>query len=420
MPDRRLLAACISSSVAGVLLSVLLHSPWSDPNIYSDISSFWARGWVAAGQVPYSQGAFLEYPPVSGLLLYASRIIGGAFAGVAGSSYSGYYVAFSALSLCAAVVMAWSTWRLAGDLGVRVNPLYFLLPSMIIYGVYNFDLFDALFIVLGLQHFVEKKRGRSAVFIGLAIATKFVAGVLVPMFLLELASTKERAKYLAVAGVVAAAFFLPVAILNPGYFSQFAAYFSNWGLEDAWYIWIFGDPFSRPAKLFGLAVLLVLLARTYTLRMPLPQRSFLAISAYLLGTYIYAPQFNLTLIPLVAVLALTSPWLYFWEVFDALIILTWFSVPATPTSGPTYAWTLPQAFALLRSASLALLSLSVASGSGHSLYGWLVGKVGAAPAGRVATERSSSSQGPASPGAKLSPRIDGSGAESRSAADPKI
>ena len=367
MFDRRLLAGTITSAVAGIVLSSFIHSNWSVPNIYSDITSFWGRSWVSGGQVPYSSsGAFLEYPPVSGAILYASRVLGGALSGVAGGDYTGYYLAFCAFSLLAIVAIAWSTWRLASDLGVRVNPLYFLLPTMIIYGIYNFDLFNTLFIILCLQLFVEKKKGLSAVTLGVALATKFVAVVLLPIFLLELVGTKERVRYLVLSLAVAAAFFVPIAIFNFGYFSQFYSFYSGWGLEDAWYVWIFGDPFSSLAKTFGLIVMGVLLLRVYTLKMPLVPRSFIALSAYLLGTYIYAPQFNVMLIPLMAVLAVTSPFVYLLDVFNALIILTWFTVPDS-----THPWTLPQAMALLRSASLALLSLSIASSSGHSLISWI-------------------------------------------------
>ena len=110
----------------------------------------------------------------------------------------------------------------------------------------------------------------------------------------------------------------------------------------------------------------VLLLRVYTLKMSLVPKSFLAIASYFLATYIYAPQFNLTLIPLVAVLAVTSPALYTWELYDALKILTWFTVP-----DPTHVWTVPQAMALLRSASLAVLGLTIAAGEGHSVLRWL-------------------------------------------------
>ncbi len=260
MSDRRLLAACISSSVTGILVSAFIHSSWSNPTIYSDIASFWGRAWVSSGQVPYSSpGAFLEYPTISGAVLYAARVIGGLIAGVVGGSYSGYYVGFSALSLAAAALIAWSTWRLAGDLGLRVNPAYFLLPTMLVYGIYNFDLFNALFIVLCLQFFVEKRRGWSAVFLGAAIATKFVAAVLLPIFLLELLANKERVRYAATSLAATAALFVPIAIANFGYFSQFLTFYSTWPMEDAWFVWVFGSPYNSPAKFFGLVLILGLL-----------------------------------------------------------------------------------------------------------------------------------------------------------------
>jgi hypothetical protein len=349
----------VSSSAAAILLSAFLHSPWSVPNIYSDISSFWGRSWVAGGQVPNSTpSAFFEYPPISGLILYAARVIGG--------NYAGYYVSFSAFSIVGIVALAWSTWRLASALDVRLNSLYFLLPSFVVYGVYNFDVFNALFIVMSIQFFVEKKRGLSAVFLGLAFATKLVGAVLLPVFLIELAGWKERSRYFVTAALVGGTFFIPIVIANPGFVSQTYNFLSNWGLEDAWYIFIFGDQFSRTAKLFGLVLMLALFVRVYTLKAPVVPRAFLVLTAYLLATYIYAPQYNVMILPIVAVLAMTTPALYFWEAFNALIILTWFTVP-----DPTHAWTLPQDLALLRTAALALMGLTVASASGHSLVAWL-------------------------------------------------
>ena len=377
MDNRTALLGAVGSSVAAIFFSAFLHSGSSVPMIYSDIASFWGRSWVAAGQVPYSSAAtFFEYPPMSGAFLYAARVLGGLLAGYAGGLYSGYYDSFSALSLAAAAVTGWSTWRLARALGSKLNPLYFFLPSMLVYGVYNFDLFDAMFVVLALQFFLEKRAWRSAVFLGLAIATKGIAIVLLPLFLMELAGGRAKAEYLVASLATVGVTLLPIAVYNFGFFGQFISFFAHWGLEDAWYIWIFGNPFSHAAKDFGYAVLGLLLVRVYTMKMPLVPRSFLALTAYLLGTYIYAPQFNVTLIPLLAVMAVTTPALYFFEVFNAMIIFTWFTVPATATGGPTYPWTLPQTMALLRSASLALVGLSVAGRSGHSLVKWLGGLAG--------------------------------------------
>jgi hypothetical protein len=371
LPDRRLLLACITSSVLGILLSAFIHSSWSSINLYSDISSFWQRAWVSAGQFPYSPSHdVFEYPVVSGLILYASGFIGGAISGLAGGLYAGYYVGFTAFSLAAAALLGWSTWRLAKALGADLNPLYFMMPTTLIYGIYNFDLFNALFMVLSLQFFVEKRRDLSAGFLGVALATKFVGGVLLPVYFLELHDRRDRWRYLAVSLLVAAVLLVPIAIYNTGYYGQFLGFYRGWGLEDAWYIWIFQDQFSSAAKVFGILVMAVLLVRVYTLKVPVLQKSFLALAAYLLGTYIYAPQFNLMLLPLLAVMAVSSPWFYLLETFNALIILTWFTVP-----DPTHVGTVPQAFALLRSASLALLSLSVASGTGHSMGNWVRNKV---------------------------------------------
>ena len=364
--------------------------------------------------VPYFQ-VFFPYPPISGYIIYLARIIGG--------TYDGYYSTFGFMSLAAALVLAWSCWRVANALGTKLNPLYFFLPSVIIYGVYNLDFFNALFIILSLQFFLEDRKGASAAALGLSIATKLVGVVLLPIYLLELRKLREQKakggivirsdsqppvgrmskgwgargggylgklkevrgllkkvasvtfewirrnrlwlRYLLITAAVVAFFYLPIALLNLNDLYQFYALFRGWGLEDAWYIWIFQDPFNAYAKLFGLAVTAVLLLRVYTLKVSLAPRVFLGLAAYLLGAYIYAPQFSLMLIPMVIVLAIDDPSLYAWEVFNALIILTWFlptplSASVCPTqSCPTLAWTLPQTMALLRTGSLVWLCLAL-------------------------------------------------------------
>jgi hypothetical protein len=276
------------------------------------------------------------------MILYLAHALGG--------NYDGYYEAMGAMSIIAGMGIAWSAWRLSKALGRKLNPLYFILPSMLIYGLYNFDLFEGLFIILSLQLFVEGKRDLSAVSLGLAISTKLVGIVLLPLYILEAKDPRKAARYVVVAAAVTAASYLPVAISNFGYFGQFLSYFSSWGLEDAWYIWIFIDQYSGLAKLFGFFLIAVLLVRVYTLKLSLEKKCFLALASYLFGAYIYAPQFNVMMIPLVAVLAIDTAPVYLWEVFNGLIILTWFTYP-----DPTHAWTLPQAMALLRSLSLALL-----------------------------------------------------------------
>jgi hypothetical protein len=351
LPDRRSLAVCVSSAVAGVILSVIIHSPWSNPVIYSDIGAFWARDWVQAAQVPYVQ-AFFEYPPLSGFAVYLARVVGG--------SYDGYYVAFGSLGVLAGGALAWSTWRTARALGTKLNPFFFVIPGMVVYSFYSFDLFHALFIMLSLQFFLEKRRTLSAFSLGLAVATKLVGGFLLPIYLMETKESRQRWEYLVVFLETAGAVYVPLALINFGNIYGSLAYLRAWGLEDAWYVWIFQDPATWAyAKVFGIVLTAFLLFAVYTAKVPLVQKAFLTLSAYLLGTYIYAPQFSVMMIPLAALLSLEGPLLFAWDLSNVLIILTWFTTP-----DPTQAWTLPQGVALVRSAALGAMCLVLARKAG--------------------------------------------------------
>jgi len=366
LPDRRSLWVCVSSVAAGVLLSAFIHSWLSNPSIYSDIGSFWSRPWVQASEIPYVQ-AFFEYPPLSGFAVYLARVVGG--------SYEGYYLTFLALDLLAGVVLAWSTWRTARALGKNLNALYFVIPGMVIYSFYSFDLFHVLFIMLSLQFFLEKRGSLSAFSLGLATATKLVGGLLLPVYLMEMKASKKRWEYLVVFLETVGAAYVPLAVINSGNIFGLFTYYGSWGLENAWYVWIFQNPAAWTyAKVFGLIFGAFLLYVVYTSKVPVVEKSFLTLSAYLLGTYIYSPQFSVMLIPLAALLSLDGPLLFVWDVSNVLIILTWFTTPS-----PTLPWTLPQAMALVRAAALGAMCLVLARRAGMGSGGRLPLGLGSTP-----------------------------------------
>ena len=347
------------------MLSIVLHSPWSIPNLYSDLTdSFWTRCWVQSGSLPYLGSSptcdhAFEYPVLSGLILYSVRAVG--------PDLMTFYAAFSGLSLLAGFVSGWACWSIARRLGRDLNAMFFLLPSFMIYGVYNFDLFHVMFVLLSILSFLRGKGGVSAVFLGLAVDTKLTSVVLLPVFLMELKGRRERLGYVGAFVLVIAAFNLPFAALGFKSFLEGYQFIGSYGLEDAWYVWIFQNPNSWIyAKLFGIVVSGLLLLRVYTLKTSLVAKSILAIAAYLLGTYIYSPQFNILLIPLLALLDLQHPSVFPWDGFNALIILTWFIQP-----NPTLPGSWPQFFALLRAICLAWLCLAVSSREGWSLTTWL-------------------------------------------------
>ena len=359
----------LSAITTSLLISVVVHAPWSNPKLYSDIvDSFFGRDWVQARSLPYLASSF-EYPAIAGLLTYIARAVS--------STVNGFYDVFAAYTLVAGALIAWACAGIARRTGKELNPLYFLMPSFLVFGIYNFDLFHAAFLILALFAFILKKDTLSAVLLGLAVDTKLVSVVLLPVLLIEMKGRAKRLRYLAAFAITIAAFNLPFALFNFTTFLQGYQFVGNYGLENAWYIWIFQDPSSWwYAKIFGLSLSALLLLRVYTLKMGLLPKSFLAIAAYLLGTYIYAPQFNLTLIPIIAVMDARDSALYPWDGFNAMIILTWFVGCCGASWTPTLPGSLPQYFALLRAGALVLLSIGVAANAGHSLPQWLLNKMG--------------------------------------------
>ena len=401
MQRREGLVPALAAVLSGLMASFVIHAPAGVPGNYSDIVSFWSRPWVSGGQLPYVTEPF-EYPPVSGLLLYVARMVGG--------DLTGYYNVFSLMSFAAGALLAWSCWSISRRQGKGLKAFYFILPSVVFCGIFNFDLFHAAFMMLSIQGFVYGRRSMSAASLGLAVSTKLVSAVLLPVFLISLLDPGLRSwtvgrsprtwwpalkgafadarrwhwrpalLFSGVFAAVVAAFNVPFMVANfQSWYGTFT-YVGGWGLEDVWYVWVFQNPATWGyAKVFGFVLMAVLLARVYTLKTDVVMKCFLAVGAYLMGTYIYAPQYNLLVIPLLAVLAADSPSLYLWDTFNVLIILTWFIGYQSPTWAPTLAWTLPQEFALLRTVAFVWMAAELLKREGWTagaLLPWLRQKTG--------------------------------------------
>lgn len=325
-------------AAASWALSLLLHVPGQQWTVYSDVASFWYREEnLRIGQVPCID-YFFEYPPVACYLVYLARLAGG-------PELLSYYFAFGLISLPAYALLAHSTSRL--NPGAPYLPAIALLsPSLVVYGIYNFDHFFAALLALSLLLFARGRHVSAGAVLGVATATKLMAVLLLPLYLLEQGAQRTRTFLAFAAGALLPS--LPVLLLNPGWLAEFVRYHSGWGLENAWYVWVFSDPFSPTAKLFGLALFVPLLLRSYSLRAGLLERCAMAIGSWLLTTYVFTPQMAIWMVPFVAALPqLLALWPVF-EVSNVYIILTWFT-----TDRPTHPWTLPQAMALVRAVALA-------------------------------------------------------------------
>ena len=341
-------------AAASWALSLFLHIPGQPWTLYSDVASFWFREeHLRLGRMPCID-YFFEYPPVACYLVHVSRLIGG-------PDVLPYYFAFGIISLTAYALLAFSASKLCGR-SRYVPAIVLLSPSLVVYGIYNFDHFFAAILGVSLLLFMRGKRTEGSAVLGFATAVKLMSVLLLPIYLIEARGERLRAFAAFAAGAIVPS--LPVLMLNPGWIAEFVRYHSGWGLENAWYVWIFGDPFSTTAKVFGIALFVPLLLRSYSLRSGVAEKGALAIGSWLLTSYVFTPQMAIWMLPFVAMLPQT---LVLWPVFEVsnvYIILTWFT-----TDKPTHPWTLPQAMALIRAVALAGMLFAVYRGFGKGSRG---------------------------------------------------
>ncbi len=339
------LQLALTAAVVSWGLSFYLHHPSVEGNVYSDVNSFWWReNHLRQGSMPCIQ-YFFEYPPGACFIVYAARLMGGA-------SLEGYYVAFSTLSLAAYLALAWALTRLAGFPGI----FFILMPSMVVYGIYNFDHFFTALLAVSLVMFLEGRRRFSHLLLGLAFSVKVFTVLLLPVYLMSAGKKREAFDGLNyfVAGALPAA--IPVLALNPSWMVEFLNYHMGWGIENSWTVWLSSDPFSQSAKILGYLTAFILLSRSYLSNSPTISKGFMVLSAWLLGSPTFTPQMAVWLIPFTA--SLTRLWVFvpLFEASNAAIIFTWFM-----TDSPTYPWTPPQTMSLMRIIALAAMWVTMYS-----------------------------------------------------------
>jgi len=330
----------LTAGLVSWLLSTYIHHPRVEGNVYSDVVSFWYVALdVNRGRIPCVD-YFFEYPPAACFTVYAAAVLGG-------WSLESYYLMFSLLSLPAYLALGWALNRYAGTAAV----FFMLAPSMVVYGVYNFDHFLAALIALSLAFL--KERQRIAYFLlGLGAALKLFTVLLLPAFLLNKTrhDVLDAVLFFTLGAMPVIA---PVVVLNPSYVAEFIGYHAGWGIENSWTVWLSSDPFSQSAKLLGYLVAAVLLLRSYFSAAPEKEKGFMALAAWLTGSHVFTPQMALWLIPFAAAYSKIWPYMPLFEASNAAIIFTWFW-----TDTPTMPWTPPQTMAVLRAVALGMMWLT--------------------------------------------------------------
>lgn len=323
----------------GLLLYILgfwLHVPYGGGHVYSDIVTvFQSRECTPTCTlgVPYVQ-TFVEYPVVTSMFMYAMGQLGR----LTGVLINGYYSAtfvFLAIPTFLAVRETIKIARITGVDQSRILPYFVATPTFVFMLLENWYIIGVFFLLLSIRKFLEGGRAWSGVAMGLSAASSGVTAVPLLALLLKCGQWKERALLLAGCLMTFGLVNLPFLLLNPALWFKFWSYHSNWYIEGSWMLAIVGNEsplrhYIFPALFLSLAALIVWKGRgeggdPLTL-------SFLFMGAFLFSTYVYTPQMNLILAPLIALVPKFRRYVAFiaFDTINSLIIVVGFSQPLLP------------------------------------------------------------------------------------------
>ena len=329
------------------IVGVWEHLPVVVPNHYTDVVSVFWRDGIGTGPhlIPYYQFTF-EYPVLVGILVYLASSIR-LYVPDLSLELNYYVLAMDAVLYVftiGTVLIVYKIVDLAGLEKARIWKAFLIVPSFLMFTVYNWDIIAIFFATLSIYLYMKDEKSKSWLSLGLGISAKLYPCMLIPVYMLEESSWKGRLKALAAPLAVFVALNLPFIVANFSGWLETWKFHAGWGIEDSWLVFLFNQ-MDPNAHYLALVVLLYLVYKgvTGTLRKQykdrptrLIERSFLMNVAWLIGSYVVTPQMGLMLLPFyVLIPSISLPIIYVAEIMNALIIVLWFSSPlnlGNPTS----------------------------------------------------------------------------------------
>ena len=344
------------------LISYYIHSPLSGDgtSVYSDIVGLlFSRGIVTADRllIPYKD-YHLEYPPLVALLFILSNlaILLVPKENIFLRAFIGYTVMSIVLYLHAigVIIILHKLAKYVERKNIHILLYFVLMPSFLIYTNYNWDLIGIFYALLGLYLFLKNKKILSAVMFGFAAAGKLIPAIIAlgpatQLFVEELESLKRKKErtsifayitamtpsvmYLLIVVGVFIAWNAPFMLIDfDGWYSGMIAHHANWYVEDSWLILVF-DPFNPLAKFFSAFTMMFLLVISLyllvTANINRERRVIiggtLCQAVFLFSTYVYTPQMNLLILPLLALVPIDYVVVFIFDALNAMIILSWFN-----------------------------------------------------------------------------------------------
>ncbi|CAB4755315.1 unannotated protein [freshwater metagenome] len=285
---------------------------WSPPGdyihaCYSDLPALFGERGLIKHSWPYASGTnAVEYPPITGVVMWASSYL----VSDSGNKYRNY---FDINAILVALLFIGSVVLLK-----RMKPeLWYLFPvaPAVIASLYiNWDIWAVISALAAIYYFDKLNYRKSAIALGISIATKFFPVVLLlPIFLIFIRKRKikELISYLLVTTGTWLVINLPFIITTPTgwlrFFKLNSERAADWGS-----IWHALDIFGFKVNNLNLITIIffALGALAFTLfvfgitKIPsLASIAFFIVAIFVISSKVYSPQYVLWLTPL-AVLAM--------------------------------------------------------------------------------------------------------------------
>ena len=308
------LLAIIAALISFVKFDYCRSNGWSPPAdyihaCYSDLPALFGERGLITNTWPYTSASnAVEYPPVTGVIMWAtSFLVGGGE-----DKFRNY---FDVNALLIALLFIASVIFLK-----KLKPqLWYLLPvaPAVVASLYiNWDIWAVVSALAAIYYFDVGKYNKSAIALGLSIATKFFPIVLllpIVLILVRKSKIKELINYIALTSIAWLLINLPFIITTPvGWFRFFklnSERAADWG--SIWHsLEILGLKISHLNLISIIAFAVGALAFTlFVYGIPevptLASIAFFIVAIFVTSSKVYSPQYVLWLTPL-AILAMVD------------------------------------------------------------------------------------------------------------------
>ena len=319
---------------------------------YSDVFNEDRINEELAKQLPYLERP-IEYPLITGFFIYLMWYLG--------KSLLGYAIFTWIFLTIFAIIAAITLYKLCGLLKIgkeRIFWFYIFAPSLIVFGVYNWDVIAVMLTVLAVYFFYNNKHWHSAIFLSLGLNAKLFPVLILPFMLLK-TNIKQGVKMFSI-------FLITSLILNL-YFIIYG--FDVWKITYLFHglrepnidsIWSLTNLNTGTVNMLSLVLFLAsyLVLIFFHRKYDLISLSLASIALFLIVNKIFSPQYILWLLPFFA-LSQTMTRKVFYSLETANLVVFFSTSYWIFASKEQVFWMVSNIFTIVRSLVLIYILYSV-------------------------------------------------------------